>query len=568
MASKRSVVNRFLLGLIMLPAPVYRRMGVNTSHLYQVLDMKLLLDDRRPNSLIRKNSNAEESSNKPLLAWLLMAFMGFIFIIPIITVNDPITALTAYYGMLMFFLAATLISDFTSVLIDVRDNAIILPRPISDRTFLLSRLLHIIVYITKLIIPMTIAGFITIGIRYGITAVLINLLLLPFVIMFTIFLVNAAYLVILKISTPEKFKSIITGFQVGFAILIYAGYQVLPRMMDRANLEAYTLPEKWWTLLIPPAWFANAFSVLSRLDGSAFQWLAASLALIIPISSLWLIIRVFAPSFNRKLGMIAGSGSESSTPVASAGIKKQHWSASLAQRLTKSKVEEMGFSLTWNLSGRLRDFKLKTYPSLGYMVVLAVIFLMPRKNISLQEALDNMYQSRGIMLSLIYFTGLFMLQALAYSRFTEKESASWIYYAHPIAKPGEMIIGSAKALLIKFYLPFVLIITIVLIVLMGWKVLPDVMLGVANMLCMAFANILLLGKYFPFSRPVADQQKGGNMVNNLMIVFLLGTVVLIHYVLKFAPIWVTGLMFILSAAAAFLLSNKIRQLEWRQMSQG
>jgi hypothetical protein len=379
MASKRSVVNRFLLGLIMLPAPVYRRMGVNTSHLYQVLDMKLLLDDRRPNSLIRKNSNSEESGNKPLLAWFLMAFMGFIFIIPIITINDPITALTAYYGMLMFFLAATLISDFTSVLIDIRDNAIILPRPISDRTFLLSRLLHIIVYITKLIIPMTIAGFITIGIRYGIAAVLINLLLLPFVVMFTIFLVNAAYLVILKISTPEKFKSIITGFQVGFAILIYAGYQVLPRMMDRANLEGFALPEKWWTLLIPPAWFANAFSVLSRLDGSALQWFAASLALIIPIGSLWLIIRVFAPSFNRKLGMIAGSGSESSTPTASVGVKKQDWSASLAQRLTKSKVEEMGFSLTWNLSGRLRDFKLKTYPSLGYMVVLAVSFSCPEK---------------------------------------------------------------------------------------------------------------------------------------------------------------------------------------------
>jgi ABC-2 type transport system permease protein len=568
MASKRSLMNRFLLGLIMLPAPVYRRMGVNTSHLYQVLDMKLLLDDRRPNSLIRKNSNAEESNSKPLLAWFLMAFMGFIFIIPIITINDPTTALTAYYGMLMFFLAATLISDFTSVLIDVRDNAIILPRPISDRTFLLSRLLHIIVYIAKLIIPMTIAGLVTIGVRYGIGAVVMNLLLLPFVVIFTIFMVNAAYLVILKISTPEKFKSIITGFQVGFAILIYAGYQVLPRMMDRANLEGYALPEKWWTLLIPPVWFANAFSAMWRFNGSAFQWFAASLAVIIPIGSLWLIVRVFAPSFNRKLGMIAGSGSESTTTTAALGIRKQHWSSSLAQRFTKSKVEEMGFSLTWNLSGRLRDFKLKTYPSLGYMVVLAVIFLMPRKNISLQEALQNMYQSRGIMLSLIYFTGLFMLQALSYARFTEKESASWIFYAHPIAKPGEIIVGSAKAILIKFYAPFVVIITIVLIFLMGWQVLPDVLLGVANMVCMAFANILLVGKYFPFSRPVADQQKGGNMINNLVIVFLLGIVVMIHYVLKFAPLWVTGIVFILSAATAFLLSNRIKQLQWQQMSQG
>jgi hypothetical protein len=567
MASKRSFLNRMLLGLIMMPAPIYRKMGVNTTHLHNVLDMKLMLDDRRPNSMLRKNSNAENQVERPWLAWFLMAFMGLIFIIPIITINDPTTALTAYYGMLMFFLAATLISDFTSVLIDVRDNAIILPRPISDRTFLLSRLLHIIVYIAKLIIPMTIAGLVTIGVRYGIGAIVMNILLLPFLVIFTIFLVNAAYLVILKISTPEKFKSIITGFQVGFAILIYAGYQVLPRLMDRANLEGYTLPEKWWTLLIPPAWFANAFSAMWRLHGSALQWFAASLAVIIPIGSLWLIIRVFAPSFNRKLGLIAGSGSESSTPVASVGIRKKHWSASLAKLVTSSNVEGMGFSFTWNLSSRLRDFKLKTYPSLGYMVVLGVIFLMPRKNVSLEQALDNIYQSRGIMLSLIYFTGLFMLQAISYARFTEKESAAWIFHAQPIEKPGEIILGSSKAILIKFYAPFVVIITIVLVFLMGWKVLPDVILGVANMLCMAFANILLVGKYFPFSRPIADQQKGGNMVNNLVIVFLLGFVVLLHYLLKFTPAWLTWIVIALSTVTAFYLSNKVRHLKWQQLSQ-
>lgn len=567
MAGKRSFLNRMLLGLIMLPAPVYRKMGVNTAHLYSVLDMKLMLDDRRPNSMLRKNANSGDQTDRPWLAWLLMALMGLIFIFPIITINDPTTALTAYYGMLMFFLAATLISDFTSVLIDVRDNAIILPRPISDRTFLLSRLLHIIVYITKLIIPMTIAGFLTIGVRYGIGAVAMNLLLLPFVIIFTIFLVNAAYLLILKISTPEKFKSIITGFQVGFAILIYAGYQILPRLMDRANLEGYTLPEKWWTLLIPPAWFANAFSAIWRLHGSRFQWFAASLAGVIPIGSLWLIIRVFAASFNRKLGLIAGSGAEPSAPAATIGIRKKHWSASLAKLLTPSNVEEMGFSFTWNLSSRLRDFKLKTYPSLGYMVVLGVIFLMPKKNISLEQALENVYQSRGIMLSLIYFTGLFMLQAISYARFTEKESAAWIFYAKPIEKPGEIILGSAKAILVKFYAPFVVIITILLVFLMGWKVLPDVLLGVANMLCMAFTNILLVGKYFPFSRPLADQQKGGNMINNLLIVFLLGFVVLLHYLLKFTPVWLSWIMIILSAATALYLSNRVRQLNWQQLSQ-
>lgn len=565
MEKGKSLYNKFLLGAVMLPKPLYKKMGVNTVHLATILEMKLTLDDRKPSSLIQRKNPDDESGNRSLLAMFLMAIVGFMFVIPLIMITDPATALTGYYGMMMFFLAATLISDFTSVLIDVRDNAIILPRPITARTFLLSRLLHIVVYITKLMIPMTLAGFITIGIRYGIAAVFINLLLLPLVVLFTIFLVNAAYLVILNLSTPEKFKSIITGFQVGFAILTYAGYQILPRMMDKAIFESYVLPEKWWSLLIPSAWFARAFQVLWTLQGSMYQWLSFLLAMVIPLLCIWLVIRFFAPSFNRKLGLIAGSGGDGTPPIATQKTK-QHWSDRLGQWLTRTKTEEVGFALTWKLSSRLRDFKLKTYPSMGYMLVLMVLFLMPRKSSSFEESIQRISQSRTIMLSIIYFVGLFMMQAVAYMRFTEKESATWMYYAQPIVKPGELIAGAVKAILFKFYIPFFALVAMILLALTGWKVLPDVLLGASNTFCIAYINILLTGRYLPFSQPVRNQQKGGRMINNLLIVFLLGLIVMAHYVLKFAPL-VTWIAMLISIALTFFLDKKVRNLDWKSLQQ-
>jgi hypothetical protein len=562
MATERSLMNRLMLSLVMWPKTIYRKLGVNTDHLYTILDIKLSLDDRRPNPLQRrKEEEEEENTNKSLLVGGMMFLMGGLFILPTILINNPVTAMTGYYGMLMFFLAATLISDFTSVLIDVRDNAIILPRPINDRTFMMSRLLHIIVYIGKMVLPLSIAGFVTVGIRYGINGILWHALLLPLVVLFTIFLVNAAYLVILKISTPEKFKSIITSFQVVFAILIYASYQLLPRMIDRAILESYTLPEKWWALLIPPAWFAHAFGALLNLEGTTFQWLSAALSLIMPIGCLWLIVRVFAPSFNRKLGLIAGSGSESGTAVANK-VHKQHWSDKLASWLTRSKAEEMGFAFTWKLTGRLRDFKLKTYPSLGYMFVLVIIIAIPRKNFSMDEALQNIAQSRGTMLSMIYFIGVLMLQTLAFGRYTESDKAAWIFFSNPVQHPGDIITGYIKALLAKFLFPFMIVVGIVLLALVGWKALPEVVLGTVNIMNMAFINTLILGKYMPFSRPVAEQQKGGNILYNILVIFVLGLMVALHYVLKFLPFYATWILTGLSLALALLLYNKIRKLEW------
>jgi ABC-2 type transport system permease protein len=254
------MINKFLIGLVLMPSSIYTKMGVNVNHLKAILQVKLMMDDRRPNAFkqTKQDSKKKAVNSATIGSMVAMSVLGLMFIVPFFITSNTTTQFTLYFSMFIFFLAATLISDFTSVLIDVRDNQIILPKPISDKTFLMSRLLHIIIHISKLVIPLNLAGIITIGITKGIGAALIFVGVLPFAIVFTIFLINALYLVILKVTTPEKFKSAITYFQIIFAILIYGSYQIIPRMIDETTLENFAIPENGLMIIAPPYWFAAA----------------------------------------------------------------------------------------------------------------------------------------------------------------------------------------------------------------------------------------------------------------------------------------------------------------------
>ncbi|MFT2588616.1 hypothetical protein, partial [Escherichia coli] len=63
-----------------------------------------------------------------------------------------------------------------------------------------------------------------------------------------------------------------------------------------------------------------------------------------------------------------------------------------------------------------------------------------------------------LILSLIYFVSFAIMQVLAQLSFSDKYKASWIYYTTPVRMPGELISGSVKAAICKFYLPIAIII--------------------------------------------------------------------------------------------------------------
>src|SRR5437588_9007533 len=78
---------------------------------------------------------------------------------------------TFYFSIFMVLMALTLISDFTTVLIDTRDQYILLPRPVNDRTITVSRILHISIYILRLALLQGAPALVFIGFIDGIAAI-------------------------------------------------------------------------------------------------------------------------------------------------------------------------------------------------------------------------------------------------------------------------------------------------------------------------------------------------------------------------------------------------------------
>src|ERR1700740_1915909 len=107
------------------------------------------------------------------------------------------------------------------------------------------------------------------------------------------------------------------------------------------------------------------------------------LSLAVPVLSIWVVIKYFAPSFNRKLAMISGSEMETAPVKNSRGALSttSAYISNMANWLTERGAERMSFLNSWKLMGRSRDFKMKVYPSMGYLLVYIVIMFMNNRGI-------------------------------------------------------------------------------------------------------------------------------------------------------------------------------------------
>ena len=562
------MINRFFLAIVLLPTSLYQKLGVNTNHLRAILLAKLTMDDRRPNSI---HQTKKKQQTKPI-KWstvgtmLMMALLGSFFIIPFFITQDPTTQFTFYFTFFIFILASTLISDFTSVLIDVRDNYIILPKPVNDKTFLLSRLLHIIIHVSKLIIPMTLPGLIVTGIQKGFGGVAVFIFILPFATVFTIFLINAIYLIILKITTPEKFKSIISYFQIVFAIVIYGGYQIVPRLMDMTVLEKYQIQAYSWWMLAPSYWFGIAWKVLYS-GGTSYEITLAVFSFAITLFSVWLIIKYFAPSFNQKLAMISGS-EQSSEPITSTDqqlVNKTSLAEKLATIFTKKGGERMGFLITWHMTSRSRDFKMKTYPAIGYLIVYMAIFVLRNKKISFNSLVTDQKGAKIFVIFSVYMIGFVMMQALNNIKISDKYKAAWIYYITPIQQPGNILSGATKAIVAKFYLPIALIISALEVTVLGWKVIPNIVLGMSTQVCVSFIVAYLMMRSFPFSTTENTKLKGSTFVRGLFsLIVPIGMGILQYTVYEFTVVIV--LLAGLSLIATWLMAGSVYQRDWKTIT--
>ncbi|HUC80380.1 MAG TPA: hypothetical protein VMR70_05655 [Flavisolibacter sp.] len=560
-----NIINKSFLKLALLPSSFYQRMGVDTLKLKAIVTTKLMMDDRRPNSIQQTRRNKEKKISSSTIGTMLVSgLIGLFYLLFFSIGNDIVTQLTFYLTVFFFMLSLTLISDFTSVLIDIRDNQIILPKPVSDRTFVLARLLHIFIHLCKIVLPMSLAGLVYMLTASGIYGAILFLLLILFTTAISIFFINAVYIFILKITTPQRFQSIISYVQIFFAIVMYGSYQLFPRLLSTMSLDDFKIGSQTGIEAYPVYWLANTWQVLFELKGSTTQAIMAVAGVAFPFLCTVAVIRYLAPSFNQKLALLNSSTAGPTKAKAVQKSGKRSYANWLGKLFTGSQLEKAGFLFTWRMTSRSRDFKVKVYPSIGYMVVYVFILFFNSRKLSLADLAEESTKAKFMVLGAIYFTSFLLIMAIGQIVYSERFKAAWILYSSPVEKPGEIIAGATKAAIFKFYIPIVVFITLAGLVLIGPKVLPNIVFGLFNQVLIAAIMVYGGNKYFPFSLQQSNNVKTGSFLRGLVVLFCSALVAICHYLI-YSVLPAIGICALLSVTASWLLFDSIKRLNWNRI---
>jgi ABC-2 type transport system permease protein len=303
-------MDKIFLRFVTFLTPVLEKTGVDTDQLYYIIQVKLMMDNRRPRAGFTAGKNSQ-SSTKVKSPWAINVFtvvLGFFIGMVLFISSAPYIAQTLYFTVFMVMLALTLISDFTTVLMDPRDQYILLPRPVNDRTIAVSRILHITIYVLRLALLQGAPGLILVGFVDGIAAVplfFVQILEATFV---AIFSVNIVYLLLMRMVSAERFKDIISYVQVGFSVLIFATYYLLPKLINFSALNHISLLSHKWAYALPPVWITALNELLIHRDRSGLiTGVLAVIGITVPLLGLWLIAKVLAPGFNRRLAEMSMS---------------------------------------------------------------------------------------------------------------------------------------------------------------------------------------------------------------------------------------------------------------------
>ncbi len=496
--------------------------GVEAHHFKVLLAAKLKMDFRRP-----PNSFQSASKKQTLLKQLLVyLFLGAIVLYGIYRLPDLMLQLTLFYAFLIVFAGTTMLTEFTSVLFDEKENYVLLPRPISSRTLLAVRLVHIAIYISNIALSLSLPFSIYLAVNYGflVLSFLVGVFLCAW---FTLLLAVGFYMLLSRLVTLSRFKDVLNYFQIGLAVIIMASYQLVPNFIEGLNMEQYTFTSTWWTHLLPSVWFAGfaCFTAGIPLAGSSV-WFLITVA--VTVIGTLLLVRALSTGFN---SIIAETGSGTTTTSNKVG-KVTHsgrWLNSIIKVLCVSEVEKMGWAVTMSHIRRDRKLKQQLYPMLAYSVIMAIVFLKPQLNNFIEYLADLRQSSTYLMLFLAGFFGALGIFIIPY---TDSPEAGWIYDVATTDKKYHIQTGAIKAVLFTFFLPLYLLYSVPVILIWGFGVLPYFVLGVGWSAALAIVSTRIQRSPLPFSKAREMINKGELTLIIFLGMLMVGVIVGAVYLLS------------------------------------
>jgi hypothetical protein len=380
-----------------------------------------------------------------------------------------------------------LLGMYETLLVESTDIATIAPLPVSDRTLYAARIAHVAFYVglvslCTLFLPLCLGP-----IRFAWWGVLATV---PLVALLTALLclggISLSYALLLRILGPGRFQRASLVAQVSATLLLMAGPQVLPRIVDWGPLVDAVRAHPWVAVLLPPAWFGGLFELV-RGAHDPLTLVLAALALCVPLLLLATAIQLASRHFLDSL--LCGPAAERPTDTRwPRGLQSL-----LARRLSGTRAERAGWNLALALTRRDRLFVRGVWPALLGMSLMGCVILLPR-HASSRHQLPHEYLGFGA-----YMCGPAFATMMMMLRFSEHSKARWIYAALPIENPGDLARGAAKCLYFGLLLPVQLVFSLIPLALAGPEALPNLVLVWLATGVLAIGATPMLLRELPFS---------------------------------------------------------------------
>ncbi len=554
------MMDKIIIKILKLFPGLFSRQGVNVYQMFDIVETKLMMDKRRVYfQFRRRDQNKNENANRLTYVLLLYGFFSLFIVFMISALDNIVLSMTIFHAYLLFMMSMTLITDFSSVLLDTADNMVILPRPVSGKTLFVSRMVHVSIYLFQFGVAISLIPVIATFVKFGVLAGFGSIITSFSTVLFSVFFTYLLYLLILRFSNEKKLREIVTYFQILMTILFMAGYQIIPRLINLSSIdESFSL--HWYSYVAPPVWMAVALEAVYQNIYDTVHISMILLSIIMPMILFWLLNKYFAPSFGRKLSAVQEDGTVQSTTKTGKRYKRKI-SERLSSFICKSTIERASFETTWKISSRDKQFRLQFYPLLGYLVVFIFIFTRNDRGGDFWENL----QAGNKFLWFIYIPLFMINSSLGFIAFNENYQAAWIYYSSPVDKPGHLLTGSLKTVFVKFFVPVFIILFGFSIGIWGMKIMDDFAFGLLININCFLAMASLSKHYLPFSMQPNVQQQSGKFINVIILFILIAILIGLHWLGLLFPIVLYILMPILLITAYFMLRN-LQQLKWRDLA--
>ena len=493
--------------------------------------------------------------NKPRSLIFVLVMYAFVGLMTGLAASqlDVFTYTVLVHSMTFFVVGMAVTSESGDILFNANESDVLVHRPIHPRTLLLAKSINLIAF--TLILAAALNLFPTF---FGLSASgappwfpIVHLISMIFLCVFCASAVVCTYGLVIKFLNREKFDNFAAWSQVGMSILFIAGYQIVPRLLQRFKGLSFT-PYARYLFPLPPAWFAGMDSWTVGDEQLSATLPLGIVGLLATTALAYLAIGRLAPSYGE--GLTKLSETRSRTPKATRVRSRATTIRNPILRWwLRDPIERQAFRLTAAYMRRDRDIKLRLYPSLTIFLIFPLMSLLDRNRGSF---------SAFVPLITVWMLGMMPLQAMQTLQMSQHYLAADIFAIAPLPSTAPVFHGVRKATIYYLLGPAISIATILIVYLAPGGI-QGLLLALPGVLAIPVVSLMpgLLEEYLPLSRPAArGEQSSRNMTLMFLTMFAMAGVLAIAYIAwTFDVIWyVLAVELVVSGLLYRILNRMIR----------